>query len=636
MSSERGNLHLDRGFLLLEADAGAPPGEALTCGRAAALLASGGPRWLIVRRVEGTNVTFYAMRRPETGQLGKECPERPLLSALGKFSESPTMTLAQFAHASVRNAVVLHAGIPVGITVGASSRGNGDRDSRGAERDHGGTGQARGTAQPLAHRLEAALPSAVRLGDVVSLLVTLRRIDAASGSGDFTLREGEEVDLVVHASGGLRLPGTNTMTMKAAAGPGFELVQFKLLAESPGDALVKVYAFRAGRSLALLEIAVHIDAGGDTASSHDETSTVLPFAVPTVKLPDLCLLVTESGDLTHFRLQSKAQGVRDFPPVALHDMQTHSRELIAAIEGLSLGDGDRTSGAQRKLELWGANLFTFLPQELQRILWDRRGEEMTVQVTSDEAWIPWEACRLCGRDDTGHQEEGAHFAEAFAMTRWLHGMPAPERLRFSNWALVIPRTGDLPSADDERRFLLELARAGRQVTEVAARFLALTQAFRLGTYDAWHFCGHAHAGTSTNGDRAALKLDERESMTADLFAGSVENALLPRPFIFFNACQSALGGLSATGVGGWAHRFIRPNLERRGAAAFVGTYWSVYDASAHEFAKTLYSELFRGQPIGLATRTARRNARQHATSADPLSWLAYTVYADPLALVENP
>jgi hypothetical protein len=128
-------------------------------------------------------------------------------------------------------------------------------------------------------------------------------------------------------------------------------------------------------------------------------------------------------------------------------------------------------------------------------------------------------------------------------------------------------------------------------------------------------------------------------MRADLFAGAVENALAPAPLIFFNACQSAMGGRTPVGVGGWAHRFIRPNPERHGAAAFIGTYWSVYEHSAHAFAKALYTGLDAGMTIGLAAREARRAAMRfdaEGVPADPLSWLAYTVYADPLATLEKP
>lgn len=51
------------------------------------------------------------------------------------------------------------------------------------------------------------------------------------------------------------------------------------------------------------------------------------------------------------------------------------------------------------------------------------------------------------------------------------------------------------------------------------------------------------------------------------------------------ACQSAQAGLSLTGLGGWASRFIQPGNSDYAASAFVGSYWSVYDEAALGFAK---------------------------------------------------
>ena len=82
--------------------------------------------------------------------------------------------------------------------------------------------------------------------------------------------------------------------------------------------------------------------------------------------------------------------------------------------------------------------------------------------------------------------------------------------------------------------------------------------------------------------------------------------------------------MSLTNVGGWAAQFLQA-----GAAAFIGTYWSVYDRPAHEFAQALYGRLLGGMPLGLAAREARGAIR---SLGDP-TWLAYTVFGNPLATV---
>jgi CHAT domain-containing protein len=99
---------------------------------------------------------------------------------------------------------------------------------------------------------------------------------------------------------------------------------------------------------------------------------------------------------------------------------------------------------------------------------------------------------------------------------------------------------------------------------------------------------------------------------------------VPRPFVFINACQVGRAGMALTGIGGWARRFLEA-----GASAFVGAYWSVYDEPAYKFAKELYAKLLGGTPIGEAVRESRNAIR---TKGDA-TWLAYTVFADPLAVV---
>ncbi|HSN88522.1 MAG TPA: CHAT domain-containing protein, partial [Thermoanaerobaculia bacterium] len=68
-----------------------------------------------------------------------------------------------------------------------------------------------------------------------------------------------------------------------------------------------------------------------------------------------------------------------------------------------------------------------------------------------------------------------------------------------------------------------------------------------------------------------------------------------------------------------------------GAGAFIGPYWSVRDQAAGSFARAFYRELLTGEPIGEAARRARLEVREKHPG-NP-TWLAYTVYADPLARV---
>ena len=264
-----------------------------------------------------------------------------------------------------------------------------------------------------------------------------------------------------------------------------------------------------------------------------------------------------------------------------------------------------------------------LPADLQVILWQLRDRIKVVQVESEEPWIPWELCKLQGRED-GRVVEGPFLCEAFAMTRWLPGIGFKPTLSLKNMALVLPRDSGLPMATSEGEYVSSLAGRGRQVDRVPATFLDLRAALAKGEYDGWHFTGHG-GFRAPDPNRSAMLLENREELTPEDLGGVVSNLGLARPLVFLNACQIGRSALSLTDIGGWAAQFLRA-----GAAAFVGAYWSVYDQAAHDFARAFYGRLLAGLSIGQAAQEARAAIKP---LGDP-TWLAYTVFADPLATVQ--
>ncbi|GHO90758.1 hypothetical protein KSF_008060 [Reticulibacter mediterranei] len=196
-------------------------------------------------------------------------------------------------------------------------------------------------------------------------------------------------------------------------------------------------------------------------------------------------------------------------------------------------------------------------------------------------------------------------------------------LKLSNLALVVPTDSALAFATNERDYLLSLATKGRNVTCVPATFLELREALASGLYNGWHFAGHgSFYGPDPN--LSEIYLENRESLTPEDLSGVVSNVGGAKPFIFFNACQIGRSALSLTGIGGWARQFLHI-----GASAFIGPYWSISDKPAYDFTRALYSRLFTGIPIGKAVQEARSIIKREG---DP-TWLAYTVFADPLATI---
>jgi hypothetical protein len=206
-----------------------------------------------------------------------------------------------------------------------------------------------------------------------------------------------------------------------------------------------------------------------------------------------------------------------------------------------------------------------LPTDLQALLWQLRDRIKVVQVDSEEPWIPWELCKLQGRED-GRIVEGPFLCEAFAMTRWLPGIESKPTLSLKNLALVLPRDSGLPLATSEGEYVLSLADGDRRVERIPATFLELRVALASGSYDGWHFTGHG-GFRAPDPNRSAMLLEDQAELTPEDLSGVVSNLGLARPLVFLNACQIGRGALSLTDIGGWAAQFLRA-----GAAAFIGAY----------------------------------------------------------------
>jgi CHAT domain-containing protein len=192
-------------------------------------------------------------------------------------------------------------------------------------------------------------------------------------------------------------------------------------------------------------------------------------------------------------------------------------------------------------------------------------------------------------------------------------------------ALVVPRDSGLPYATTERDFIKSLAAGTHHVTSIPAKFLKLHEALASGEYDAWHFTGHG-GYRDPDPNRSAMYLEDDKTFGPYNIAGVVKNLGKARPLVFLNACQIGRSGMSLTDIGGWAKQFLLA-----GAGAFVGAYWSVYDEPAYKFARELYNRLLAGTPIAEAAKEARLAIR---STGDP-TWLAYTIFADPLATVTS-
>jgi hypothetical protein len=309
---------------------------------------------------------------------------------------------------------------------------------------------------------------------------------------------------------------------------------------------------------------------------------------------------------------------RIFEPVHLaEDPRSFLVKIFGQVEELPNDGGLSPDDILRELEDFGSFLYQkVLPPGLGPQLEEHQGRSL--QIHSQEPWIPWECVRL-ERDEDGRRVPGDFLCEAFDLSRWLGGRPQPLGLSLRRLALVAWEGTDL-DLTAEIDFLESLRAPRREVERVPARPDSVRQAFAAGRYDGFHFSGHSEV--SGHPDQAELHLEDHTRFTPLNLRGEARNLGRRQPLIFLNACRTGRTGFSLTGLGGWAEHFLAVE-----AGAFIGTHWAVRNRRAGTFAQAFYQAFLGGAPIARAFREARQAVK---SPGDP-SWLAYTLYAHPLA-----
>lgn len=486
-----------------------------------------------------------------------------------------------------------------------------------------------------ARSLEAEFPERVQIGSVATLSVYTAGEAPSEHGLALEVRPADRIDIVVQPRTGFVLDESDDRATLTIPDSGeSKHVQFKLKAVEAGPGSIRVRAFLRGEPLGVISLAPVVvpEAGQAVPDPRPKRSRSGRLTAPSPQLPDLTVFVEEweAGDDTQYRILLTANdpalelNLHTYGPFTLElDPAKFFDEFFTEIEKLPLGTKAERDLADRRLAAKGTYLsHTLLPEDLREKLWSVRDRISSIIVQSEEPWIPWELCKLTGKDG-GRVVEGPFLCEAYTMTRWLPGVGFKRPLTLRNLALVVPDDSGLPLSGAERSYVQSLAQGRRKVTEVPATFAKLQDAFAKGVYDAWHFTGHG-AARDENPDQSPILLAGGESFTPESLSGAAANVGITHPIVFINACQVGRAGMALTGIGGWANRFIEA-----GAGAFIGAYWSVYDEAAYAFATEVYTRLLRGDPVGQAVRDARLAIRR---PGDP-TWLAYTVFADPLATV---
>jgi CHAT domain/Ternary complex associated domain 7 len=414
---------------------------------------------------------------------------------------------------------------------------------------------------------------------------------------------------------------------------------FDLKPTDVGDGEVWIVARQGQISLVTLKLKAKIvqtKEDKNTAARASSIEAVTPAPSLKAALHQLRIFKISHGDQSSFRydLESPELGLfekHESKPFT-NDLGQYVADLYKKIEDRWLSSKQDFDDFNEELRAFGAELFDeLIPEKLQQRLWDNRDRIRSIQVISDEPFIPWELVHL--KEPSQPLSAETRFLGQMGLVRWLHeaGFWPPDKLlvRRDRARYIVPDYPDprltLSAAKEEARFLAEKLGASATTPKSSEVRKLISQP---GAFDLLHFACHGAADTN-NIAEAQLLMEGRienglyvfDSLTATI-AEQFANMKGPdnRPMIVLNACQAGRAGYKLTGLGGFAQAFLK-----RGAGVFIGALWSVGDNPARSFTEEFYTQLLNRATIAEATIKAREQARQ----AREATWLAYVVYGHP-------
>ena len=373
-----------------------------------------------------------------------------------------------------------------------------------------------------------------------------------------------------------------------------------------------------------------------------------PYAPP----PDLDLRVSvqlEAGQTVLSYALHSSNGVAPFHfqpagRVAIHGSpEQYQERLMLGIEKLAQRrDVDNQPLTQQqaaiKLQGIGRNLYAELfPSELRAAYRRFRGSVRSLQITSDEPWIPWELVKPYDSSDPDQVIDDDYLCMKFELTRWIAGgRGGAGQVQLQALACIAVKQSaghqPLPFVDRERDYLAQFAQSqsGLQnlspveaTLEVLEALLDASEPISL-----WHIATHGNWEAKDANQSIVVLADGRKLRPTDLHGPRQARISRDRPLVFLNACRVGQQGWSLAQLGGWAAAWV----DRCRCGAFISPLWSVDDALACTFACTFYDALWNGKTVGQAAQTARVQIRQ----MNPIdaTWLAYSVYAHPNARIK--
>ena len=467
--------------------------------------------------------------------------------------------------------------------------------------------------------LRGQCPENIPVGEPFSLLVSI----VLAGPPNTQLKPfsigptGSNVLLVLYAPG-FRVLSHQRLTVRVPPDANSEPVMFELRADAPGPRSVSLTAWLHGSYLG--ELVIDITAGH--GRPHGEDRDVLAEIATEPIEGAVSLVVRFDPSHNAYRFEFRDEDNPDEVTSNLaYEPGPRVEQLISTLDALAK-DRIGYSAAQTRDYLInsGAALWRELvPARLREQFWERQHRIRQLTILADRDVVPWE---LLYPKDPGH--DAGFLVEQFPVTRAIFGHRPARSMRLRPARFVLPE-GSPPEAQTEIEELRKLIDLEQPVGSIITALTPLLDLIRGGDFGLLHFACHNNFDPS---DGSSITLDERPFTPTLLTTAAIGEALATSaPTVFLNACRSAGLTASYNRLDGWATKFLEA-----GAAVFIGSLWAVCDSTGREFAEELYRQLRAGESLGHGVMHARRAAADRP--GDP-TWLAYAVYGDPRATVNE-
>lgn len=491
------------------------------------------------------------------------------------------------------------------------------------------------------------VPSRVARGSWQSITVRLTRGPESLDSLALVAAEEREVEVSCHACvDGVEIAAPDRATLWITRERDSAPIAFLFRCLEVGPKKMLLGFRQDGKSLGQVPLLVEVDRETlpdvQERKIHGPVLSDRDIPQPVDLDLDVTLEPRNGKTFLKYRLSSPSQ-VADLSSEAIESREiTGSPEdfragLLSKIEKLQHGldiDGSPLtfSEIQKKIDAIGRNLYEDLfPPPLRRLYREVRDRIRTIQITSQEPFIPWELIKPYDDEDESPERliDDDFLGCRYQVTRWLAGRAPAAAVRVSRIVCVeagkVPGAPPLPHAAAERDRIAALARAHslEDASPSPATFEAIESLLTEGRMGIFHAVAHGDF-SARSPDESSLLLEDGRSLRPGDLQGPIKTGIRNcQPLVFLNACRVGQQSWALAGLGGWARRWV----ERCGCGAFVAPLWSVDDRLACQFAQVFYDTLERGESFGAAAQAARRSIRE--TAPWEPTWLAYSVYGHP-------